>query len=310
MAVPPQPSATGSAPSGMVVFYLLIVIVSWGTNYPLMKLALQDISPLTFTAIRVLGGAGVVAAILLVMRAPQLLPSREELLPLAGVSLLQYGSVLGLTAIALLWLPAGRTIAAIYTMPLWAVIFDMLLMKLRPRWFQVLGMLTSLAGMLLFMDPGVLDWTDRGSVIGISLTLTAAMLWGLGAVLYRSRRWAASVWSQSFWQLLFTGILFAIVALLFEDPGTTRYTTTLLLVLVWNWVVPTAIGVWAWSRALHHVSASVAGQWLMCTPFVGIALSAWIFQEDLPPVFAVSAALIALGGVMVLLRRGGPYKSQ
>src|SRR5690606_32509719 len=82
----------------LTVVYLLVVIISWGTNYPLMKLALRDIPPLTFSAIRLFGGAVVVAVILWATGAPRLLPPPEDRWGLAGISVLQYVSVLGLAS--------------------------------------------------------------------------------------------------------------------------------------------------------------------------------------------------------------------
>jgi len=67
--------------------------------------------------------------------------------------------------------------------------------------------------------------------------------------------------------------------------------------------VPTAVAVWAWTKILSYIPSSIAGQFLMTTPFVGIAFSAWIFNEDLPAVFAASAGLITLGSVLTLIRR-------
>lgn len=300
-----QPSPHGARDTGrlgLALGYLAIVIFTWGINYPLMKLALNDIEPLTFTAVRVLGGAAVLACVLWVTQAP-LFPPKKERWPLAGISLLQYASVLGLTGVALLWLPAGRTITAIYTMPIWAVVFDILILKQRLRPLQIAGITISVGGILLFMDPAVLDWRDEGVMIGMTLTLTAALLWGLGAVCYRAGDWRAPLLSQTFWQLLVAGCVLGLAALIFEYPTDIRYTRTLFLILLWNWVVPTALGMWAWSKALNCISASIAGQVLMCTPFVGIAISAWMFQEDLPPEFAMSVLLIAVGGMLMLLRR-------
>src|SRR5690625_1792642 len=179
MSANPIPVRAAHFQIGITLFYASIVIVSWGMNYPLMKLALRDISPLTFTAVRVLGGAGFVACMLLATKRSRLLPPKDEMAPLAGISLLQYGSVLGLASIALLWLPAGRTITAIYTMPLWAVLFDVLIMRVRLRPLQILGIVVSVIGILLFLDPAVLDWSDTGTVIGMTLTLSAAVAWGL-----------------------------------------------------------------------------------------------------------------------------------
>lgn len=294
----------------LTAFYLFIVIVAWGTNYPFLKLAIRDMPPLTFSAIRLFGGAIVISMLILASGTPTLLPPSAERLRLASVGVLQFASVLGLAGIALLVLPAGRTVTTIYTMPLWAALFDMLLLKRRLARVQMLGIGVSLAGLLFFLDPAVLDWSAPGVATGTALALTAALLWGLGAVLYKSHPWRASLLSQTLWQLITSGTVLLVLATIIEQPLSSRFTPTLLLILAWNWVVPTALAVWAWSKVLSHMTASIAGQFLMCTPFVGIAASAIIFNEDLPPAFAVSTLLIVLGGLMVLVRRSRPISGQ
>ena len=295
---------------GLIAGYLFIVIVSWGSNYPLMKLALRDMPPLTFSAVRLFGGSVVVAVLLWSIGAARLLPPREERAGLGGVSILQYVSVLGLASVSLQYLPAGRTVAVIYSMPLWAAVFDALILKNRLSMVQCLGILTSLGGMMLFLNPAVIDWSDTGAVMGLAMTALAAACWGLGAVLYRTRQWTASMLSQTLWQLLVAGAVLVITAIWLEYPMTTRFTPALMLILLWNWLVPTALAVWAWTKVLSYLPGSIAGQFLMSTPFVGIALSAWIFDENLPVVFALSATLITLGGMLALVKRGPAKPSE
>lgn len=289
--------------NGLTAGYLLIVVISWGTNYPLMKLALQDVPPLTFSVVRLFGGATVIACMLLMSGDRTLFPPRGERLRMATVGILQFASVLGFAGISLLFLPAGRTVTAIYTMPLWAAAFDVLILRARLTWLQYLGIAVSIGGMMLFLDPDVIQWEAPGAALGIALTLLAAACWGFGAVLYRTRSWKASMLCQTLWQLLSAGVILLAAAAYWEFPVSPRYTASLGLILLWNWLVPTAVAVWAWSKILSRMPASIAGQFLMCTPFVGIAFSAWVFNEDLPPAFAASAALITLGGVLSLIRR-------
>ncbi|MER1966380.1 DMT family transporter [Castellaniella sp. GW247-6E4] len=294
---------TGRFPAVVTAALAATVIIAWGTNYPLLKLAVQDMPPLTFSALRSLGGAVIVALLILGGRLGPLLPPKEERVRFAVVGILQFALVIGLATVAMLVLPAGRTVAIIYTMPLWAALFDMLLLgrRLTPR--QVLGIAVSLAGLLLFLDPMVLAWGDPGVPLGTALVLTAAVGWGLGAVLYKSYQWKASFLSQTLWQLLTSGVVFVVLALVLENPLESRFTVNLVLILLWNFIVPSAVAIWAWSRVLDRMSPSVAGQMLMSTPFVGIVASAIIFGEDIPPVFAASTLLIIVGGVLVLLRQ-------
>ncbi|MFA5662877.1 DMT family transporter [Castellaniella sp.] len=287
----------------LLVLYFSIVIVSWGVNYPLTKLALDDIGPITFSALRLLGGATFVAVLLWASRAPKLLPPRTERIRLALISIMQFVSVVGFSSVALQFLPAGRTVTAIYTMPLWAALLDAMIMKTRLRHTQYIGILVSLAGIILFLQPSVIDWGAPGAVLGTLLVMAAAILWGLGAVLYRGRLLTASLLSQTLWQLLVSGAVLCIGALLLEYPLDADVTIQLVSILLWNWVVPTAIAIVAWSRILYMVPAAIAGQCLMATPFVGIGLSTLMFQESLPPAFTSSAVLIVSGGVLTLLAK-------
>lgn len=285
-----------------VVACLILIILSWGTNYPLMKVALQDIPPLAFAAVRIMGGALFLGILIYFTRPSALLPPPGERCILGLVGVLQYAAVLGPAGMALYWVPPGRTVAIVYTMPIWAALFDCLLMRKRLCALQWTGILISVVGILLFMDPGVLDWNHGGTRVGLGLAVMAAASWGLGAVLYGSRKWQSSLMCQAFWQLCVAGAALGVSAALIEFPMQIRYSRSLVLIMLWNWLVPVSLSVWAWGRVLEHIPASLASQALLCTPFVGIALSAVIFRESLPPVFAASALIIMMGASLALLR--------
>ena len=72
---------------GLTVYAQLAgIVLFWGANWPLMKLALVDIGPLAFCAVRLFGTALSVAALAPILRFP-LLPQRGERLMLAVVVL-------------------------------------------------------------------------------------------------------------------------------------------------------------------------------------------------------------------------------
>ncbi|MEI2416265.1 DMT family transporter [Orrella sp. JC864] len=301
------PARDPAARAGLAVLaYAALVVLTWGSNYPLMKLAFQDIGPLTFSAARLLGGAVTVALWIVAQRRHGLLPQGGEGWRLGGIGLLQLAAVLGFSGIALQVLPAGRTATAVYSMPLWAALFGMALRRERLAPRRLLGVAVSLAGLSLFMDPSVIAWHDPGSQQGMVMVLCAAALWGLGAVLYGMHAWRTPLLAQTLWQLLAAGLLMSCLAFWLEAGRPVRWSPTLVAVLAWNFVGPTALAVWAWSQVLRRVPAAVAGQLLMSTPLVGILCSVLIFGEDLPGAFLLSAFFVTLGGLLVLLpeRRG------
>lgn len=287
----------------IILGYLLIVVIAWGSNYPLIKLALRDLEPLTFSVLRLVGGTIVVLVLLKLTNTTQLLPIKRERFALVLISVLQIVSVLGLASVALLYLPAGRTVALIYSMPFWAALFDIVLFKSRPTSLQAVGILFSLIGLLVYFDPSVLAWHEEGVPFGLFITIFAAFMWGLGAVLYRRYDFKTPLLSQTLWQLGVASIIMLILAAWLEFPSRYEVTPRIIFILVWNWFVPTALAVWSWTKLLNFLPGVIAGQLLMLTPFVGIGFSALVFGETLPPVFALSVVLISVGGVLSLVRR-------
>src|SRR5699024_7334537 len=225
----------------LILSYLSIVVLAWGTNYPLIKLALRDLEPLTFSVVRLFGGTLVVFVLLKLGRAKKVLPLKEERAALALISVLQIVSVLGLASIALVYLPAGRIVALIYSMPFWAALFDMLFFKNKPRIIQSLGILLSLLGLLVYFDPAVLAWNEKGVLLGVSITIFAALLWGIGAVLYRHYNFQTPLLNQTLWQLGVAALVMLFFAWLLEFPSRYQITPRIILILVWNWCLPTAL---------------------------------------------------------------------
>lgn len=287
----------------ITLMYLLIVVVAWGTNYPLIKLAIEDIEPLTFSLVRLVGGSLTVYILLLLVKSNHILPYKGERVSLTIIGILQIVSVLGLASVALLYLPAGRTVTLIYSMPFWAALFDVLIMRNKPSIFQFIGMIASFTGLLLFLNPSVIQWQQTGVTVGVSITVLAAALWGLGTVLYRYWNFKTPMLNQTLWQLFTASIIMFFVAAAIEFPTKPNITWQLVIILLWNWVIPTALAVWSWTKLLNLLPGSIAGQLLMSTPFVGIAFSAFIFDEQLSPEFTISAILISIGGILAMIRR-------
>ena len=84
------------------------VILLWGINWPVMKLGLADIPPMTFAVIRMLLGAVCMFGVLAVRGNRIRLPSRHDLPIVLTVGLLQMGAFLGLVTVALQFVSAGR----------------------------------------------------------------------------------------------------------------------------------------------------------------------------------------------------------
>lgn len=298
----PSPSVAGVSTERprIVYLYLAIVAGSFAANWPVMKLALADAPGAVFVLLRLLGTLAVMAPLMIAMRAP-LVPRRGERFGQFIVGLLQIGGFLIFSIIGLSILPAGRAIVLAYTMPLWALLIELWAVRDSPRSGQIVGAAAGFAGLMLFMNPGLVDWSDPRILFGNAMLLLAAIAWALGSVLYRRQAWRSDFLTQTFWQVLVSTPVIAAVALSLNIDEPIRWTPTLILVLAYNWVITTALGYFLWNRVLSVMPAGVAGQVMALTPVGGFLLSVAIFGGEITPDVVVSIALI-VGGIILTLR--------
>jgi drug/metabolite transporter (DMT)-like permease len=281
--------------------YLTIILLTWAGNWPLMKLALGSVPPLKFVLFRLCGSLVLIAPALLAARLP-LLPYRGERLMLFWVGEFQVAGFLIASIIGLSILPAGRAIVLGYTMPLWAIPIGIFIWPEPHRRAQLIGAAIGFAGLVLFMNPGLVDWGDPRILAGNLLLLLAAIFWALGSCLYRRRQFQSPFWVQTFWQLAVSVVPVAVIVLAGFAPGEVRWSPFLVAVVFYNAVVTTALGYFLWGKVLSMMPAAMAGQVLTLTPVGGFILSTVIFGGALTPDVVVSIVLI-IAGIFVTLRR-------
>ncbi|MGQ9366647.1 DMT family transporter [Azospirillum sp. ST 5-10] len=293
---------SAAAPGPATYAQLGAVVLFWGGNWLLIKAVLPDIGPLLFCALRFVGAALAVAVLLPVVRAP-LLPPPGERAGLALVGVLQIGAMLGLSAIGLQVVPPGRAAVLAYTMQMWALPLGWLAAGERIGGLRAAGALLTFAGVVVFFNPALVDWSDGRALAGNGLLLASALSWAAGATLYRRRPWRAPFWTQTFWQIAASAAVMLPLALATEHARAVAWSPALLGVLAFNWVIGTALCYWWWSKALAVMPASQAGQIVCLVPVTALLLSAAVTGEPLTAGVLLSVALIAAGIVLTVRAR-------
>jgi|GEM_PF-727183 len=279
--------------------YLGVMVATWAGNWPLMRLALAHTEPVVFASLRMAGSIAILAPILAVLRRP-LLPVPTERLALFWVGLFQVTGFLIFSIIGLAIVAPGRAIVLAYTMPLWVVI-------LGPGWSRevmspskLAGATVGFAGLIVFMNPALVDWTDLREVAGNLFLLLAAICWAIGSCLYGRRPWQSSFWAQTFWQLAVGAFTIVVPAAVLEPDWSVQWTPGFVAILAYNWIVTTALGYYLWNKVLAVMSPAVAGQVLTLTPISGFLLSTWIFGGAITLDIVAGILLIATGLVLTL----------
>jgi drug/metabolite transporter (DMT)-like permease len=144
MSTAPRAGRQHAVPASSLVLVAVLTLV-WGCNWPVLKVGVTELAPLTFRA-ATLGFAGL--GLLLVSK----LSGGSIRIPRAlwpHVLMLAFFNITGWNALILFGvqqMPAGRSAILAYTMPLWGVLFSLLLLHEPLSGRKLTGLLVGMGG--------------------------------------------------------------------------------------------------------------------------------------------------------------------
>jgi drug/metabolite transporter (DMT)-like permease len=144
---------------------LVALCLLWGVTWPLMKIALSDIPPLSMRTLTAGLGALTLLVICLIARRPLHLPARMWL-PVFVTSLLSIGAFSLLSAYAQMTAATSRVTILIYTMPIWAVLMAWLMLGERPTSRQGVAVILCIVGLAILIYPLAPAGCAAGSAAG------------------------------------------------------------------------------------------------------------------------------------------------
>jgi drug/metabolite transporter (DMT)-like permease len=293
--MPDQPATSlRGAASAWVIGLLAFVVFAWGLNWVVMKIVVQELSPLWAVAIRT-----AIAVVVLVPAAAltgQLaLPSRADLPLVLVVSLFHMTAFAVLMTVGLKYVPAGRAIVLGYTTPLWVTPAACVFLREPMPLLRLAGMGLGVAGLLALFDPSRFDWRSTEAVTGNGFILLAALCWSISIVYTRAHRWIGTPFQLIVWQTMLSAIVLAGLAFALEGTPKLALSAPAVLALVYNGAIGTALGFWAMMTVNKELPATVTSLGVLATPVVGLLLSALMLHEHIDTSLAVASLLICTG---------------
>lgn len=304
MTTPVTPPTAPGVSTRTALVLLACVIVLWGANWPVMKVGLQFIPPLSFAAARMVMGAVIlfgVAAALGELRWP----SRQDWPIVLAVGAIQMAAFMALSTIGLQFVPAGRSAILAYTTPLWVTPLAIYVLGERLSRAKLYSLLCGLGGVAVLFNPFGFDWHDPRVLLGNGLLLAAALLWALLIVQVRRHHWQGSPLSLGPWQFSVAAVLLVPLALIFEADRPWHWSSELGWVLLYNGPLATAFCFWAMltiNRALPAITTSLGS---LGVPAFGLLASTLALGEPVTVTNLLGFLLIAGGvaGVVLADRR-------
>jgi drug/metabolite transporter (DMT)-like permease len=258
---------------------ILVVALVWGCNWPVLKMGVAELAPLTFRTVT-LPFAALVMLLVAKLRGDDILIPREFWPRLLALSFFNIALWNGFVLFGVQQLPAGRSAILAYTMPVWATGIAALVLHetVSPR--KLVGLVLGAAGMAVLLGEQIV--AVRRAPYGALLIIIAAISWAYGTVLLRKWRPTIPQNALSGWMLLLGWIPLAIAAPFFDPQP-----------LVAEFAQLSARG---WFSVVYNIflAGTLANlSWFMMARTMPVAVSS---LSSLPvPIVGVISGMILLG---------------
>jgi drug/metabolite transporter (DMT)-like permease len=281
---------------------LIFVALVWGVNFAVVKFALADFSPLSFTVMRFVLAALFLFCVMLATGEPFGIERKDRLsvvrLGLIGIALYNIFFMYGLK-----YTTASHSALFISMSPLFAVLLQAATgrERLTPRIGA--GILLASAGVFLIISShGKLDFSSSG-MTGDLLTFIASVLWALYTM-------TAKPLLERYSPIKVTAYSMAAGSILLLVPGfpaLTHQSWVSIAPLSWaafvfSAIVPGGIAFSLWYQGVKRIGVTRTIVYHYLVPFIAVIFAALFLNEKIT-LFQVIGGLAIIGGVALVQRK-------
>lgn len=281
----------------MTVLLALGCAILWGGQSVAVRLAVEDIPPLTIIGLRLLLATVTLAFIAILGRQP-LRVSRRQMLFLFGNSLF-LATALGLFTLGTSLTSSVRSIVLINTVPLFAA--------LACHWFlpgfgytrqTMLGLAVAVAGVaIVFLDRLFINSAnDPTHWLGDLLVLAAAITIGLKIPYTKALLRSVSPLQFSFWVTAMATPLAMAVCWSFERSLWSTVGPTSALAVIYQGSVVSVFAVLIWTTLLSQHAPNDLTPYRLLSPLIGVLLG-WLLLHESPTSLLILGSLFVVSGI-------------
>jgi drug/metabolite transporter (DMT)-like permease len=282
----------------LAIAVTLILCLSWGFNQVAVKLAIHDIPPLTQSAARSLVAALLVAA--WCRFRGMALFARDETLWAGCIAGALFAVEFLLVYQGLAFTTATRGVLFLYTAPFFVVI--------GARWFlpgdrfhsgQWVGLVLSFAGIVIAFGLPT-PAADPRQTLGDLMMVGGGAAWAATTLIIKASALnRVSAEKTMLYQLAVSAPLLGLIGFACGERMTAFPGPVAVGSFVYQAVWVVAVTFVAWFALIVRYSATRLSAFTFLTPLFGVAAGYLVLNEPLTPAFALAAALVALGLVLV-----------
>ncbi len=276
------------------LFLLIFLILVWGINWPLSKIALDYAPPILFAGLRALIG-GVLLVLVALPKAKQLRLRQTWPIYLTS-ALLSIVIYYGVQTIGLQYTPAGLFSAIVFLQPVLLGLFSWLWLGEAMTKQKMLGLIVGFAGVATMSAGG---FTGDVSAVGIILALVTALSWALGtAYVKKIGPKVDSTWLTAM-QITIGGVILLLAGSGMEDWSKIQWNGTFIWDTLFIAVFVIAAGWFVYFKLISEGEASKIGSFTFLIPIVSI-FSSVLFLNEKVTINLVAGLILVLASIVLV----------
>ena len=284
-------------------FPILVLTLIWGCNWPILKMGVTELAPLTFRGLTLpLAAIGMLIVSRLAgdsIRIPRALWPRLVVLAMFNI-----GCWNGFVLFGVQQLPAGRSAILAYTMPIWATMIAALVLHEPLSRRKLLGLALGIAGMAVLIGEQIT--AVRAAPFGALMILAAAIAWAMGTVLLRKWQLPVPQNTLSGWMMLLGWTPLALLAPLFDPQPLSSELAGLSsrgwFAIGYNVLLAGTLAHWAWFTLARTLPVAVSSLSSLPVPVVGVFSGIVLLGERPGPQEWIALALVVAALFTVLFQ--------
>ena len=271
----------------------LVVAVTWGLNFVVTKIGVEELPPILLVALRF--------ALVAVLLVPFVRVPRGHLRGLILLALTLGTVHFSLMFTALRYVDASVAAIAIQSQVPFAAMLSAVLYKDPPGWRRILGMVVAILGVALLAGAP----TEGSEVWAIGVVVLAALMWAVTNIQVTALR-GLDGFTINAWVAVFAVPMLIVSTLVLEQGQVAALrdlSWTGVGVVVYQAVFVAIMGYGLWYRMLNRYGVNHMMSFTLLVPLFGVVAGIALLGEPFSWSLAVGGALTITGVAILVVRR-------
>jgi O-acetylserine/cysteine efflux transporter len=269
------------------ILLVLLVVSIWGINFSFIKIGLEELPPILFSALRFS-----VVAIPAIFFIPF---PKGQLRNILGVGIFLGFLKFGLLFIGLDgYISAGISALILQAQVIFTIAISYLLFKERLSKLQVLGMVISILGFSLFLK----STSGNATFVGIIIILLAALSWSFSNIIMKTMK-NVNLLQLMVWSCAVPPLPLFALSYMMETHEPVQVISSITmqtwLALAFVSYISTLIAFSIWGYLLRNNTAASVTQFALLIPIVSMVTSYILLGEQLSSIDFIGSSVVITG---------------